>query len=339
MPSVARLEGLLDTLRLPKVRDRRAVPALAALGAVASAVVVAAWALSSRLPATAAFPRQAADVGTKGIESRLAAVTERLEADPENLDALVEAGALHYLKGEAYYRTAVNELEEAWQLGAAQPRIFYYLGAIYQAEGLLPFAIKHYQRFVRNVPDDRETRLRLGRLLYQTGRHEDAVVQFQSLKTARGATDPVIEENLGLSLLALKRFGEAAGSFERLVDQPDFQGRARYYLGLCDFEQGRFAQARAQFAQAAARVQAGLPGVEPTSFWAAQAANDEKLEDWAGAKASWEQVLKLDPKSPKAKASLQKVLPKVRAAERAAALKAAAAAKAAPATAKPTTRK
>mgnify|MGYP001247187271 CR=1 FL=1 len=45
-----------------------------------------------------------------------AAAMDRLEINPEDLQALVEAGTQHFLKGASYYRVAINELEEARRL-------------------------------------------------------------------------------------------------------------------------------------------------------------------------------------------------------------------------------
>lgn len=318
LPSAARLEELLESLRLPRVRDRRAVPAVLALTMVTGVVIALAWVLSSRVPG-ATFPRRPQDVPPAALEQQLKAATDRLDDNPEDLQALVEAGTLHFLKGSEFYRTAINELEQARRLGAMEPRLFYYLGLMYQDAGLFPYAVEHYQAFIRNFPEDREARLLLGKLLYQTGRYEDSAVQYQSLKGPGARFDAVIEENLGLSLLALKRYDEAALSFSALLAEAAFEPRARYYLGQISFELGRFEQAREHFDRAAAALRSpgGLPGVEPVAGWAAIAANDEKREDWAAARERWESVLQLDPKSAKAKSSLSRVKGKLAAAERA----------------------
>ena len=300
--------------------------AAAGVGVVAAALI-SVWAVWTRLPKRA-FPRHPGDIAFAAVDAKLAAAMERLDSEPENLQALVEAGALHFLKGPDQYRIALNELEEARRLGSADPRLFYYLGVMYQEEGLLPFAVAEYRRFVRNFPEDREARLLLGKLLYQTGRYEDAAVQFQSL--GRLARDPVIEENLGLSLLALKRYDEAAKSFAALLPRPAFEARARFYLGQAAFEAERWTEAREQLAKAAAAAPAQLEGVEPTALWAMVAATDEKLQDWTAAADHWQRLLQLDPKSAKAKASLRRLAPKLRAQRKASAAATAGAKAAAP---------
>lgn len=330
LPSAALFAQFLDGIRLPRIRDRRAAPAVLALVVVGAAVVAGAYLLARRLPPKIAFPRDAAGLSTAGLEAQLKAAADRLEQDPEDLAALVEAGTLHFLKGPPGYRAAMATLEEARSLGALDSRIFYYLGVMYQEEGLLPFAIEEYRKFVRNVPEDREVRLLLGKLLYQTGRYEDATVQYQSLKDGAGL-DPVIEENLGLSLLALKRHDEAEESFKKLLDRPAFELRARHYLGQLYTDRGRHADAREHFRRAAAALetQDSAQGLEPVSAWAAIAANDEKLEDWAAAKERWDRVLKLDAKSSIARTALARVVVKLRAQVRAQAHKEAAEKKAA----------
>lgn len=319
LPSAAQLVSLLEGLRLPRIRDRRAAPAILALAAVGAGVVIGAYLLAARLPPKTSFPRDAKGTSASLLDERLKTVGEELEADPEDLEALVEAGTVHFLKGPQYYRNAMNYLEEARDLGALDPRIFYYLGVMYQEEGLLPYAIQEYRKFVRNVPEDREVRLLLGKLLYQTGRYEDAAVQYQSLKAASGTTDPVIEENLGLSLLALKRYDEAADSFRKLLGQPAFEARAQFYLGQLSSDRGQYAGAQERFRAAAAALERGdgVSGLEPVAAWAAIAANDEKVEDWPAAKGHWEKVLALDPKSSTAKTALNRVNAKLRSAQRA----------------------
>ena len=314
----ARFEELIRRLRGPTPRARRVAIAVAAAAAVLAAGALGIKLLSSRMWPRG-FPRHPGDLAAGAQEARLSAVMERLDSDPENIQALVEAGTLHFLKGPDQYRAAINELEEAHRLGAVAPRLFYYLGVMYQEEGLLPFAIAEYRRFVRNFPEDKEVRLLLGKLLYQTGRYEDAAVQFQSLGRKR---DPVVEENLGLCELALKRYDEAARSFTALLRQPVFEPRAHFYLGQAAFEVARYGDARAELAKAAAAAPAQLEGVEPTALWALVASNDEKLQDWTAAKEHWDKLLQIDPKSSKARTSLRRLAPRLRALK-AAALRAA----------------
>src|SRR5262245_14659819 len=69
------------------------------------------------------------------LDAAIASATDRLKGNPQDISTLVELGTLHFEKGKDYYGDAINELEEARELGALDPRIFYCLGVMYQEVG------------------------------------------------------------------------------------------------------------------------------------------------------------------------------------------------------------
>jgi tetratricopeptide (TPR) repeat protein len=287
---------------------------------VAAVVAIAAlfgglwWSLRER-----PMPRRKADSPPPPqLDEQISAAQERLKIAPQDIAALVELGTLLFQKGKDSYVDAINDLEEARDLGALDPRVFYCLGIMYQEEGLSPFALTEYRRFLRHYPDDKEVRLLAAKLEYRMGMFRDAVDDYDRLKLA-GPGDPIVEENLGLSLWGEKDMDRAVASFDALKAYGgDFARRGEFYKGQIALEDGRYDEAAQHYAQA-------LPDQGPIQelplerVYTGLAMADQKLERWADAKAAWQKVVEATPADGKAKAALEKASRRAAAAERAAA--------------------
>lgn len=238
------------------------------------------------------------------LDAAISAAQERLKVDPQDIDALTQLGTLHFQKGKEFYPDAINELEEARELGALDPRIFYCLGIMYQDVGLYPFALEEYKRFLRHYPEDKETRLLEAKLLYKQGSYADAVQEYERLKFSNPG-DPVITENLGLSLWGAKLYDRAAASFGELAASGgDAAKRSEYYLGAMALEQNQPQVALDHLGRC--QPQAGEDfGIAPERILSAMALADQKLGRLADAQAAWEGVLKATPDDVKAKAALR----------------------------------
>ena len=150
-------------------------------------------------PSTADFPRSAADfMQASKAEHRLLELHNRLAAAPDDMQALAESGRLKYQLGPSRYIEAIADLERARSLGLADVRTFYYLGVMYQAEGLYDFAAQEYRKFLNNNPGDFEARMLLAKLCYSSGDFPCAVREYETLLNARG-NDAVLLENLVLA--------------------------------------------------------------------------------------------------------------------------------------------
>jgi tetratricopeptide (TPR) repeat protein len=225
------------------------------------------------------------------LNAAIAAAEERLKANPQDITTLVELGTLHFEKGKEFYPDAINELEEARELGALDPRIFYCLGIMYQEVGLYSFALEEYKRYLRHYPDDKETRMLEAKLLYKQKDYPEAVSEYERLKF-HYPSDILIEENLGLSLWAAKEVDRAVDSFTQLQAMGGDQGRrAEYYLGQIAMEKGRFQDALQHFQQC--QPAAGSPdfGVPLDQVHAALATAYQKLGQYEAAKAAWESAV------------------------------------------------
>ena len=238
------------------------------------------------------------------LNAAIVAAQERLKGNPQDIATLVELGTLHFEKGKEYYPDAINELEEARELGALDPRIFYCLGIMYQEVGLYQFALDEYKRFLRHYPDDKEIRMLTAKLLYKQGNFSEAVKEYERLKFNYPG-DSLIEENMGLSLWGAKETDRAIDSFNTLKTQGAEQARrAEFYLGQISLERGdaKGALEHLQKSQEGGAVPAGIPA---DRFHTALAQAYQKLGDWPSAKAAWEQVVQENPSDAKAKEALR----------------------------------
>ena len=241
------------------------------------------------------------------LNAALAAAQERLKANPQDIAALVEAGTLHFEQGKEHYVDAINELEEARELGALDPRIFYCLGIMYQEVGLYSFALDEYRRFLRHYPDDKEIRLLSAKLLYKQGSYREAVADYERLKF-RHPGDSLIEENFGLSLWGAKEVDRAIESFNLLRGMgPEQARRAEFYLGQIFYDRGDAAASLEHLLKAEGRPASAIPGIEIDRLQAALAAAYQKLGQLTEAKNAWERVLAAVPSDAKAKVALKDV--------------------------------
>lgn len=302
-------------------RGRSAVPrflATLAVSALAVAAGLAARTMRERRPEPE-FPRREAEfLPVQEQDRRLAEAELRLKADAEDVASLTESGVLLFEKGPDRYPDAINALEEARRLGALDPRIFFYLGVMYQSEGLYSFAVAEYQKFLRNRPGDSEARLLLAKLEYQDGQFEDAAAQYRRLLPTH-PRDPVVMENLALTLWKLRRDDEAVALLKEVGgSDPLVSRRAHYYLGQIAFEKKDYKQALRDFAVLLPVEGNPAFGIPADEVHAAVAANFEKLKLFREAKDHWERVLQVHPKDAKAKAGLRSAAAALKASERSA---------------------
>lgn len=283
----------------------------------AAAVVVLLFGVLAFMLRQKPLPRRRADASAPPqIASQISAAQERLKENPQDIAALVELGTLRFEQGRDSYVEAIGDLEEARDLGALDPRIFYCLGVMYQEEGLYPFALTEYKRFLRHYPEDKEVRMLSAKLYYRLGLFGEAVGDYERLKF-QYPSDPLIEENLGLSLWGAKLVDRAAGSFAQLKTAGgDYARRAEFYLGQIALEAGKFQEAYGHFVAVGAGP---LPGLEPQRAPTGLAMAAQKLGKWEEARSAWEDALRAAPGDAKAAAALKEATRRAVAARRAAA--------------------
>lgn len=105
---------------------------------------------------------------------------------------------IYFFLGNDHIADSLNSFHAAWQAGALDKRIFYFSGILYEELSLFEESIKQYRKFLNHEPSDRHIRLRFAKLLYQTGRLEEAVQEYEVLvkKNEKDVTSLI---NLGLA--------------------------------------------------------------------------------------------------------------------------------------------
>ncbi len=268
---------------------------------VLGAASLAALYIATRRPGAFARGQTVSFPAPPNVDTAIAAAQERLKGDPQDINALVDLGTLHFQKGKQFYPDAINELEQARELGALDTRIFYCLGIMYQEVGLYPFALEEYQRYLRHYPDDKQISLLEAKLLYQQGRYPEAVSEYERLKF-KFPNDPLVQENLGLSLWGAKDVDHAAQTFEALKTQGgDEARRAQFYLGEIALAQGKAQEAFAdvtQALQAPGSVDFGIPAYQVDAVLAAA---QQRLGRKDEARRLWAKVLTENPDDARAK--------------------------------------
>ncbi|MHB2026742.1 MAG: tetratricopeptide repeat protein [Elusimicrobiota bacterium] len=230
------------------------------------------------------------------LDDAIANVQEKLNKEPDNLRAMTKLGLLEYLKGPQAYPKAINDLEDSWNMGALDPRIFYCLGEMYQQLGLYPFALEEYDRYLRNKPKDESVALLEAKILYQTGRYAQAVARYQKLEVAH-PQNPIIAENLALSLWKMKQTDQALSEISRMASLgPVAAQRAAFDSAQIAYQAGRYQDALEEFLKAQPVVGDGPTDIPAVDFYRLLARTNQKLGRLEDARNAWAQVLLRLPK-------------------------------------------
>lgn len=252
------------------------------------------------------FPRKASDfMQAARAERRLAELSKVLEASPEDIRALAEAGRLKFQLGQTRYIEAIADLERARALGHSDVRSFYYLGTMYQAVGLYDFAAQEYRRFLNNHPKDSEVRMLLAKLAYAGGDYASAAREYDLL-LKDGGEDPVLLENLVLARWKNKQdYSEPLARLRALGQQGSFLGD--YAEGRIKYEVKDFAGALPLLKKAvgAAPAAGGFADAAGLYWMAADAAYRAKDSDSAHAWLA--ELLKLSPDHGEGKALFARI--------------------------------
>jgi len=260
--------------------------------------------------AVPAFPRQQKDfLSGPALDNALSANSRALELDPEDEKAMLERGVLLYQQGPTAYLDAIKALEAARDLGALDARLFYYLGVMYQYEGLYEYAAREYQRFLNNVPHDMETRLLLGKLYFQSGEYDRALAQFDAVLST-GADDEIALENAALTLIKLGKTDRfrAVEAKLRGLGRPA-AARAAYVAGVKAYSDGSYAEALERISEAEKNLDgAVLPEIGDGEFTRIKARALLALEKYEESAEVWKDLLAKLPGDEEAKRELARAV-------------------------------
>ncbi|HRY30367.1 MAG TPA: tetratricopeptide repeat protein [Elusimicrobiota bacterium] len=270
------------------------------------------WTLGLYRPRSGHFPRAEAEFRPAVERERArAAAQASLEKDPENIAAWIETAVARFEEGPAQYLPALEALERARDLGAVDPRLFYYAAVMYEAVGLPDYAQPDYARYLRHRPDDAEVRLRLANLQYRLGDYDKAIEEYSRLAAAR-PRDAVLACNLAAAYREKQRWPEGIELLERVSrDGAPLPDGGYKIWGDLHRGAGDPRRALENYHTELTRQKDSI------ELAGAMAGAYEQLQDWPQAMDQWKRVAELDPKHRLAREKIRSLQRKIRAAERA----------------------
>jgi tetratricopeptide (TPR) repeat protein len=174
-----------------------------------------------------------------------------LQSDPASPGALVVAGAS--LVGLDRLDRAAHYLDEALRLAPERADVHLGLGTLHHHEGDRHLAVRELEAACRQEPDAWEANWMLGKVLHERAeelgsprrlieRSQFHTVRALSLGPSADLMDDMLFQ-LGLSCVRTGRMEEAQKIFNRLAESPQYKSKARWFLGLVNYNLGRYKNA------------------------------------------------------------------------------------------------
>jgi tetratricopeptide (TPR) repeat protein len=166
----------------------------------------------------------------------------------------------------ARYTEALSVFDQAVQADPDDPLARYYRGMTHARLGDYAAAVTDLRAALAKKPDLEQAPLELGVVLVQTGAYRDAIPWLQRAQRQR---DTEAQASLFLGIAQLRQ-GQTAAARPNLIraatTDPALELPARYYQGVADYLDGKFATAQAQFSYVANASPASEMGREATAF-------------------------------------------------------------------------
>jgi tetratricopeptide (TPR) repeat protein len=160
---------------------------------------------------------------------------------------------IHYYLGVAYHRKdapdrAIKSFQKAISLKPDYSEAHHYLGIIYMDVKQWDMAIAAFDRALSNILYDNPgiSLLNKGIALHQKGDYAKAVLAYQEALRMRDVRTliPVIEKDMGLSLLALGDYQQALLHFDRAIAEvPDYP-EVQYWIAFANVKLKHYDEAR-----------------------------------------------------------------------------------------------
>lgn len=166
------------------------------------------------------------------------------EASPKDRAALhAELGAGYYERGRM--DVAIEELTEAQNLDANNPKIYNYFALVYTVLGENAKAEQNFQRALQLSPNDPEVRHNWGWYLCSNDRPKESIPEFEAaLRDPFYKTPEIALTNAGRCSAAFGDVANADAYYRRALARSPTNAPALYGLALLAYRAGRYDEAR-----------------------------------------------------------------------------------------------
>lgn len=170
-----------------------------------------------------------------------------LKADPvKSLQSYIDLGIGYIRNGQ--YQRAKDNLNKALALDSRSAQAHDAFGLLFQFEGELELAERHFKRAVSIQPDLSRARNNYGAFLFEQKRYDEAIKQLkEAAKDPFYPARPQAFENLGVCYLHLGELAQAEDAFSHAVGLNATQPRALLELAELKFKKQDFTGAKGHF--------------------------------------------------------------------------------------------
>ena len=211
----------------------------------------------------------------------------------DQADIYLQKGIAFIQAGQ--YIGALRELLEAEKNAPDDPEIRYYLGIAYLGRGLKDQAMEQFQKAVSLKKDYSEAHNYIGVMQMDAGEWQKAIDSFdRALNNPVYLTPAFALYNSGQAYYNLKNYDRALSRYQQALSQDGvaaWQPQIELNIGLVYLKKSDPVRAREHLEKAAALN----PSLSDAHFYLGE--TYLKIRDRAKAKKSFEQVIKLAPKS------------------------------------------
>lgn len=190
---------------------------------------------SKRAAAEKFYAQGLSQLAVDEFTKALPAFEKATEADPDYAEAWYQAGFCYGMLGR--HEDALRASRQAARLRPDWAESFVNIGASSFALGLFEDSVKAYSQATRLDAGNAESQYALGLAYNRTNKPELEILAYRRAIAIKPDL-PNAYEQLGVALFRLRRFADAAASFEQLrAYRPD--AKAYNYLGECYLETGK----------------------------------------------------------------------------------------------------
>ena len=184
----------------------------------------------------------------KNAEGALAAYEKVLKVNPRYLDALLNAGSLHF--SQSNYSDAAVRFRTATELDGTSHTAWLNLGTAYQKQNDLKGAITAWQRAAALDPADYDVRDYLAEALQSQGRDDDARKVFAEMAQLR-PNEATPQLALGVGYMRANKLDEAFKAFQAAIKADPRSAQAHNNLGVVYERRRMLSEALASYKKAA----------------------------------------------------------------------------------------